>query len=99
MKYPIWRHFSPEARRAAATAVYYPTVAAGFARTAQGCCPLAVALAVDGHDGHRLTPGGRLVARLLRDAALVAPASRFVNDWDGGKIRRADLPRLLEVTP
>lgn len=105
MKYPIWEKLSPQARRAAASAKYVQGTGGGFARTAEGCCPLGVAFQ---HDGVPMTyswgperrwdyPGALEVARALHDDGLRDPAARFINDWDGGKIRPRELAALLEV--
>lgn len=109
MKYVIWERFSPDARRAVVAAKYVKGTDGGFARTAQDCCPLGVALAADGlpqDDVARCVmpvgwdyPGASSVARAFGDRALVAEAARWINDWDGGKIRPGQLAALLEVTP
>jgi len=108
VKYPIWEKLSPEARRAAATAKYVHGTGGGFGRTVNGCCPLGVALR---HDGIPIptrwawmrdwaTPGSVAVATALGKApGDLDQACRFIQDWDGGKIRPTDLATLLEVGP
>jgi hypothetical protein len=44
VKYRVFEKFSPEARRAAATATYDARDNEDHRRTADGCCPLGVAL-------------------------------------------------------
>lgn len=105
MRYRIWERFSTAARRAAATAAY------GVDRTTtpEGCCPLGVAMTVDGVDGRDWTcppiaeVAGALTADDLADgwggrrAAIEQDAEAFVRAWDGNEIDPADLPALLEV--
>lgn len=106
MKYPIWVRFSEEARRAAATATYEIIVNDGKAllRADGFCCPLGVALNVDGPRPHYVgglpwgSPGVGEVAvalGLLGDEERVA--KRFIHDWDAGRVDPADLPALLGV--
>lgn len=107
MKYPIWARFSLEARRAAATAVYAPTVGKDLVpRTVGNSCPIGVALRADGHrvpagyaDAGSVMPGdpsaGMLYAVFRGHARRSADA--FMAAWDMGDIDPADLPALLEV--
>lgn len=105
MRYAIWRRFSPEARRAAATASYAPCeTGVPIPRSPAGRCPLGEALAASGHpalpgpssyDVVRYGLGVRSYERSFR--ARQREAQRFIRDWDTGKIDPADLPALLEV--
>lgn len=112
MKYRIWKRFSPEARRAAATASYLT----GHRVTVEGCCPLGVALRAE-RAQHPWTLtfdwtalSGDEVADALVDPdcegdwdeqrqAVTDAADDFAGDWDAGRIDPADLKNLLEVTP
>lgn len=107
MKYPIWERFSPEARRAAATAEYRATglLPNRCRRTTRGplACPLGVALNDMGigapWGGQWGSPSSDEMAHVRRVAyrGIKADARQFIDDWDSGKIDPADLPALLEI--
>lgn len=109
MRYSIWSKFTPEARRAAATADYRAGARRGrMPLTSDGSCPLGLALRVDA-GGWSTRPGPGTVATALWQLAgrplslvlyadAILEARAFQRDWDAGRISPAALPDLLGVT-
>ena len=114
MRYRIWERFSPEARRAAATAAYEVQTGVRGRCTVEGSCPLGIAMTAD-----RIpSPTGEVwwsspeafdIADAFteddiepgwehRRADIRSEALAFYRDWDEGRIGPTDLLAVLEVT-
>jgi hypothetical protein len=94
VKYPIWRKFSQEARRAAATAEY---VIDQFPRTPNGFCPLGIALNRDGLPAPRCPEAYDVQKALTLSDYGYREAARFISAWDRGDVDLDDLPALFGV--
>lgn len=109
-RYAIARFLPEDGKRAAIAAEYQLRELSGHRdvsyvvpRTVSGYCPLGIALR--GHiDDRVLAPSSHVVAAWLdpmiesrRHRRLQLAAQRFINDWDGGKLRDSDLAAVFGV--